>query len=142
MDLGGPSLVQAVAATFLDHGYAEHVDRLRPRYRARRDAAVAALEAALPAGARFTRPEGGFQLWVTLPDGLSAIEVFLRGVERGVAVSPGPAYDVDGRYTSCFRVGFGHLPEPDVTEGIRRLGDAIRSLAGRASAVTAAGNPV
>lgn len=142
MDLGGPSLVQAVAATFLDHGYVEHLDRLRPRYRARRDAAVAALEAALPEGARFTRPEGGFQLWVTLPDGLSAIEVFLRGIERGVAVSPGPAYDVDGRYTSCFRVGFGNLPEPDVTEGIRRLGDAIRSLAGRTSAVTAAGNPV
>jgi DNA-binding transcriptional MocR family regulator len=124
MDLGGPSLVQAVAATFLDDGYAKHLERLRPRYRGRRDAAIAALEGALPAGARFTRPEGGFQLWITLPDGLSAIEVFLRGIERGVAVSPGPAYDVDGRYASCLRLGYGNAPEPEVREGVRRLVDA------------------
>jgi len=143
MDLGGPTLVQAVAAAFLADGYDAHVARMRPWYLARRDAAVAALADAMPAGTRVSVPEGGFQLWVTLPDGLSALEVFLRGVERGVAIAPGPAYDVDGGCASSFRLGYTTATPEDVREGVRRLGAAIASLTGReARAAAAASTPV
>jgi DNA-binding transcriptional MocR family regulator len=128
MDLGGPALVQAIAAAFLDDGYEEHVRKVRALYRARRDAALEALEEHLPAGTTWTRPEGGFQLWVTLPAGLSSIQLFLSGVERGVAVTPGPAHDLDGRYVSSFRLGYGSATPEEVRTGIRRLGEAAKAL--------------
>src|SRR5205085_1179513 len=107
---------------------------MRRRYRERRDAAVAALESRLPPACSFTRPQGGFQLWVTLPPGVSSLETFLRAVQAGVAVGPGPAHDVDGRYAGALRLGYGREDPPRIREGIRRLGDVVRVLAAGAGA--------
>jgi DNA-binding transcriptional MocR family regulator len=139
MDLGGPLLVQAIAAAFLREGYARHLEKMRAYYRARRDAALAALEEHMPEGTAWTRPEGGFQTWVTLPAGTSSIALFLRAVERGVAVVPGPAHDVDGRYVDALRLGYGHGTPDEIRTGVRRLAEALGALrssrAGRDAAV-------
>lgn len=126
LDLGGPALTQAIAAAFLREGYDAHVERVRGIYRERADAAVEALERALPSGVSFTRPEGGFHLWVTLPAGASAIQLYLRALERGVAVSPGPAHDIDGRFTNCFRVSTSHASPAELRDAIGRLAAIIR----------------
>ena len=133
-DLGSPSIVQAIAAEFLNDGYAEHLGAMRRRYRERRDAAVAALESRLPPACSFTRPQGGFQLWVTLPPGVSSLETFLRAVQAGVAVGPGPAHDVDGRYAGALRLGYGREDPPRIREGVRRLSEVVRTLAAGATA--------
>jgi GntR family transcriptional regulator/MocR family aminotransferase len=139
MDLGSPALVQAIAAAFLDDGYEEHVARMREANRARRDAALTALEEAMPKGVRWTRPEGGFQMWVTLPDGASSIDVFLEGVDRGVAIAPGPVSDTGSRWTSSFRLGYGHGTPQDVREGVRRLAGAVEAVLSRRGASSHAG---
>jgi DNA-binding transcriptional MocR family regulator len=128
-DLGGPAIVQAIAAEFLKDGYAQHLATVRKAYRERRDAAVSALEKSMPAACSWTRPEGGFQLWVTLPPGVSSLEVFLRGVQSGVAIVPGPAHDVDGRYVGALRLGYGREEPARIREGVRRLADVVRALA-------------
>ncbi|MBI3268069.1 MAG: PLP-dependent aminotransferase family protein [Planctomycetes bacterium] len=128
MDLGGAALTQAIVAELLRDGYDEHLERVRAYYRVRCEAATEALEAELPDGVTFTRPEGGFQLWVQLPRGLSSIELFLLCHERGVSISPGPAHDIDGRYLNCFRVAYGHAEPKDLRVGIHRLGEAVRQL--------------
>ena len=128
MDLGGPSLIQAIGAAFLTNGYAKHLQRMRSYYRTRRDAALAALEAFMPPGVSWTRPAGGFQLWVTMPQGASSIQLFLQGIERGIAISPGPANDIDGRYVNSFRLGYGHASPADLRSGIRRLAELVKCL--------------
>jgi DNA-binding transcriptional MocR family regulator len=128
MDLGGPALVQAIATEFLDDGYDEHLAKVRALYRARRDVALDALEAHMPAGTKWSRPEGGFQTWVTLPGETSSIRLFLAGIERGVSIAPGPAHDLDGRYGSSFRLGYGIGSADDVRRGVQRLGEAARAL--------------
>jgi 2-aminoadipate transaminase len=131
MDLGCPSLVQAIAAEFLKTGYSKHLERIRPYYRVRRDAALAALEELMPEGVRWTRPQGGFQLWVTMPTGASSIQLFLQGIERGVSIVPGPAHDVDGRYLNCFRLGYAHPTPEEIRTGIKRLQPIIAALLSR-----------
>jgi len=140
LDLGGAEFVHAMAAQFLADGYDRHVEKMRATYRARRDASIEALEKTMPPGTTWTRPEGGFQLWVTLPDGLSSIELFLRGIERGVAIKPGPSHDVDGRYTSSFRLGYALATPDEIKTGVARLADATKSLSprGAGAAVAAA----
>lgn len=128
MDLGSPSLVQAIAAAFLNEGYASHLEAMRSYYRVRRDAALEALAEHMPEGTTWTRPEGGFQLWVTLPDGASSIALFLQGIERGVAIVPGPAHDVDGGCLSSFRLGYGHGTPAKIRQGVRRLADAAKAV--------------
>ena len=128
MDLGGPALMQAMAAAFLDDGWEQHVVALRATYRARRDAALAALEAHMPKGVTWTKPEGGFQLWVTLPGDLSAVSVFLQAIERGVEIQPGPAHDIDGRYGSSFRLGFAQATPDEIRVGVERIAAIVASL--------------
>ena len=129
LDLGGPSLVQAIAAAFLEDGYEDHVARVRALYRTRRDAALEALAAHMPEGVSWTRPQGGFQLWVTLPAGMSSLSLHRLALERGVAIQPGPAHDVDGRFASSFRLGYGRASPDEIRAAVERLAAAVRALA-------------
>ena len=143
MDLGGPSLMQAMAAAFLDDGFEQHLETVRGVYRARRDAALTALEKHMPPGVTWTRPQGGFQLWVTLPGDLSSVSVFLQAIERGVEIQPGPAHDIDGRYASCFRLGFAQATPDEIRTGVERLAAIVTALLSQgARSVRGPGVPV
>ncbi len=127
MDLGSPTLTQAIMARFLrSGGYRDHLTKMRPFYRKRCKAALAALGSQMPDGVTFTRPQGGFQLWVQLPPGYSSVRIYLAALERGVAISPGPAHDMDGRYMNCFRIGYGQATPARITQGITTLAAVVR----------------
>jgi DNA-binding transcriptional MocR family regulator len=131
VDLGGPSLTQAVSAAFMRDEYDAHLQKVRAAYRIGRDAAVGALEKYMPRGVSWTRPEGGFQLWVTMPPAISSIRLFLHAVEQGVSIVPGPAHDVDGRFLNCFRLGYGYCSHQELGTAIGRLAQIIERLAAR-----------
>ena len=128
MDLGGSALPQAVMADLLEEAYPRHLETMRPYYRERREAMVEALEGCLPREVAFTRPEGGFHLWVQMPPGYSSIQVYLAALERGVCIYPGPAHDIDGRYVNCFRLSFG-WPDPGrIRQGVGVVGGIVRGM--------------
>jgi DNA-binding transcriptional MocR family regulator len=139
LDLGGPSLTQAIAAAFLNHGYEEHLGKMHALYKLRRDAALAALEKNMAKTVSWTSPEGGFQLWVTMPPATSSIQLFLQGIEHDVAIVPGPAYDVDGRYLNSFRLGYGACTPEEIRTGVGRLARIIDGLAARLEQGTSSG---
>ncbi len=129
MDLGGPPLMEGMALALLESGrYDDHLPRARRYYACRRDAALEALERCMPAGVEWTRPEGGFNMWIRLPAGYSSIALYLAAIERGVAFIPGPFADVDHRFLNAFRVGYGGLPPDQVTAGIELLAGATSEL--------------
>jgi DNA-binding transcriptional MocR family regulator len=83
------------------------------------------LDAVMPGGCRWTRPDGGFYVWLGLPDGLDASAMLPRAVSSGVAYVPGTAFYADGRGTQHLRLSYC-FPEPDrIAEGIRRLASVI-----------------
>jgi 2-aminoadipate transaminase len=90
-------------------------------YRSRRDAMLAALEEHLP-GATWTKPSGGFYVWVTLPEWLDAKALLAAAVERRVAYVPGTAFYPDGRGTNKLRLAFCYPTEERIREGVSRLG--------------------
>ena len=92
-DLECSALTQRAVARLLQHGFAGHLDRIRAGYRRRRDALLAALRDHFPEGARWTRPPGGFFVWVELPPGLDGDRVCEEALaEARVAVVPGSAF--------------------------------------------------
>jgi len=142
MDLGCPPLMQGIAREFLadDAGYRAHRERIVLHYQARRDEALKALDAYMPAGAAWSVPAGGFQLQVSLPERFSSVELYLRSIDKGAAFLPGPLQDIDNRFLHTFRLCYGSLSEKDIREGIRRIGEAAGEyLAGTGTARAGAG---
>jgi 2-aminoadipate transaminase len=91
-------------------------------YRSRRDAMMDALQAHFPAAASWTRPAGGFYVWVSLPKWTDTTAMLAAAVERRVAYVPGSAFYPDGRGHDRMRLAFSHPPEDRIVEGVERLG--------------------
>jgi len=127
-DLGCPPLMQGIARAFLEDetGYAAHRSRIRAHYRALRDTTLSAMEKYFPKNVTWTKPLGGFQLWVSLPAGFSSVELFMRAVEKGAAFLPGPLQDIDNRFMNSFRLCYGSLSKEEISTGIKRLGEAVQ----------------
>ncbi|MGI5839434.1 MAG: PLP-dependent aminotransferase family protein [bacterium] len=124
-------LTQAMAAEFSMRGYlAKHVELSKGLYKSRRDAMLAALEKYMPEGVTWTRPKGGYFLWVTAPeDRIDGIEMLKGAVEAGVSYRPGPSFYIDdSKGLTQARLCFSMVNEEKVTEGIRRFAEVIKKL--------------
>jgi 2-aminoadipate transaminase len=102
----------------------EQLVRSRELYRRKGERTVAALERHLPQGARWTRPEGGFFSWVTLP-GADSPDLARRAAERGVGVVPGTLFYSDGRGGDALRLSFSMVDEAQIDDGIERLASLL-----------------
>ena len=125
-DLHTSTVDQAAAARYLaDRDLDAHLDRVRTAYRARRDALLAGLPAALPAGSRWNRPEGGMFVWVRLPDGSDATALLRTAVAHDVAYVPGAPFYAAEPDPAALRMSFTtHTPD-EIAEGLRRLARAL-----------------
>jgi len=122
-DLHTDHLAQAVLFRFAESGRLQaHWERVVEAGRERLRAAVRACEAHLPEGTRFTRPRGGMNLWVTLPEPLDAAELLPRAVREGVNYMPGRHFAVSRTEPGALRLSFAQLSPENITVGIARLG--------------------
>lgn len=124
------TLPQLAIADFLESGgFERHLRHLRRQYRDQVERMRDAIARALPPGTRATAPEGGFLLWVELPDGLDGLALYHEALRAGVRIAPGRLFSTAGEYDRCIRISCG-LPWDDTVEAaIRRLGDAAHRLA-------------
>jgi 2-aminoadipate transaminase len=103
----------------------EQIKDFRELYRERRDAMLESLEVLMPAGSSWTRPAGGFFVWLTLPEGLDSKAMAPRAIANRVAYVPGTGFFGDGSGHAHLRLSYCY-PEPErIREGIRRLGSVI-----------------
>ncbi len=117
-----PTFSGAIVSAYLrTQPWLEQVKVFRELYRERRDATLSALAQHFPAGATWTRPTGGFYVWVTLPEGLDSKAMLPRAVHARVAYVPGTGFYADGGGGRHLRLSYC-FPEPDrIREGVRRL---------------------
>lgn len=106
---------------------AEHIVALKDVYRKRRDAALAALEREMPAGVSWSSPDGGFFVWVNLPEGVNGADVAAAVAEQGVTVGLGTMFYSNGGGEQNLRLSYSFIDEPKIDQGIAILADAIRS---------------
>lgn len=120
------SLAQLVVREYLaSQPWREQVKVFRELYRERRDAMLDALGAVMPEGCRWTRPAGGFYIWLQLPPGLNSKAMLPRAINSRVAYVPGTGFYADGSGTEYMRLSYC-FPEPGrIREGIRRLADVV-----------------
>ncbi len=126
-DLCSSSLSQMFAEQFIRQGlWKKNLDNLRPIYRSRRDAMLAGLEEHFPDEARWTRPQGGLFIWVTLPRYLDTAKMLPLAILQKVAYVPGTAFFADGSGKHHLRLNFSYADEDRIAEGTKRLGKVIK----------------
>jgi 2-aminoadipate transaminase len=95
-------------------------------YRKKRDVMLNALSKYFPSEASWTKPEGGFFVFVTLPEYIDVDEMFPEAIEEGVAYVSGSAFFANGKGKNTMRLSFCYPKEEDIKEGIKRLGKVIK----------------
>jgi 2-aminoadipate transaminase len=129
MDLCTPAFTQSIVLRYIERGLLEpQINHIIEIYRKKRDTMLSALETHMPKvpGMHWTHPQGGLFLWVTLPEGIDTEEMFAEAVEHDVAYVLGKAFCADGGGESSMRLNFSYPTEAEITEGIRRLAEAVK----------------
>jgi DNA-binding transcriptional MocR family regulator len=126
-DLHSATINQMAVHQVAQACFESHIPKVRQTYRARRDAMLTALQAHMPAGVSWTKPEGGMFVWLTLPAGTSGAALLARALDTvKVAFVPGQAFFPDGSGENTLRLSFSNSVEDTIREGIRRLGQVLR----------------
>ena len=133
-DLHTDQLSQAVLLRFAESGRLErHRERMLVAGRARLHAALDACEKYLPEGAKFTRPRGGMNLWIELPEPLDTAELLPRAEREGVTYLPGRYFAVSRPRPNGLRISFAGMTPEEIRSGLETLGrifsEALNSAA-------------
>lgn len=122
-----PSMLaqSAVTAYFTTMPWQEQLKKFQNVYAERRDAILTALDDFMPDGATWTRPAGGFYVWLTLPEGLDSKAMAPRAVANRVAYVPGTGFFADGSGQQHLRLSYCFPPPERIREGVRRLAGTI-----------------
>lgn len=116
----------AISAYLEQHDWKAQIVAFRDMYRVRRDAMLDALEEFMPPGTSWTRPAGGFFVWLTLPEGLDSQSMLPRGISGRVAFVPGTAFYADGLGSSHIRLSYCYPTPEAIREGVRRLAQVMQ----------------
>jgi 2-aminoadipate transaminase len=125
-DLHTSTFTQMVAYEAARGGFIDqHVPIIRGVYRERRDAMLESMERHFPRSVRWTRPQGGLFLWVTLPSGLDSARLLDDALVKKVAFVPGAPFFPRGGGAETFRLNFSYCTPERIEEGVRRLGEVL-----------------
>jgi DNA-binding transcriptional MocR family regulator len=120
-------VAQAAIADYLKHGGYDHYLRgLRRTLSTGRDHMLTAITRHFPPGTRFVQPEGGYFVWVELPEKVSALELHREAMEHGISLAPGPIFAPHKGYENFIRLNYGHAWTPRLEKGIATLGGLVR----------------
>jgi 2-aminoadipate transaminase len=122
-----PTLNQMLVSAYLrDYDWKGQIETYRGLYAERCRAMLAALEDHMPAGASWTSPEGGFFVWVTLPEGVDTYPLLKKAIDAGVVFIPGAAFTPSAEPSNKLRLAFSAVPPDAIAEGVRRLAPVLR----------------
>jgi len=131
-DLETSPLLQAALVDFMAQGaLGRHLESLRARLRERHAVAQTALAAQMPDGTTWSRPEGGFALWLEGPPGLDGDRLAEHAARRGVLATPGRVFDPLARPSSGLRLSLSRTSLAQIAAGIEILGACARDLLAR-----------
>jgi DNA-binding transcriptional MocR family regulator len=122
-DLNASGVNQIVMHRLVDGGrYEARVATARGHYRQKRDAMLRALSTYMPSAVSWTVPQGGFFVWLKVPEAVSSAELLKRAIdEANVAFVPGQAFHHDGAGSNTLRLSYSLPAESDIDIGIKRL---------------------
>ncbi len=126
-DLCTPPFVQKITARYIEQGLLDvNLKKTVELYRQRRDYMLKCFREQMPEGVKWTEPDGGLFLFVTLPPSMDAARLLERAIRKNVAFVCGAVFYCNNEGHNTLRINFSYSGEKDTLEGVRRLAEAIR----------------
>lgn len=126
-DLSSSAIAQRQMAYYLDHhDLDEHIAEISKLYKHRRDVMLAAIEKYFPEEVKYTRPEGGLFIWMTLPENKDARELLRRAGEKKVAFIPGTSFYPSATKNNELRLNFSNMSDEETEKGIKILAEITK----------------
>ncbi|KER69967.1 GntR family transcriptional regulator [Burkholderia cepacia] len=124
--LSASSPAQAGIADYLENsGFDRHLRKLRVALQTQLAAMTAALKRHLPPEVRWVAPDGGYFLWLQLPEAVDAMALHRLAIGNGISIAPGPIFSATHAFQNCVRVNFGHPWSGQIDEAIRVLASIL-----------------
>lgn len=105
-----------------------HIAKIKALYQKQAQAMMDAMDRYFPSSVKYTKPHGGMFLWVTLPEGVSAMSLFPKALEKKVAFVPGDPFYIGIENANTMRLNYTNADCETIEEGIRRLGELLKEL--------------
>ena len=126
-DLCTPPFVQKITARYIEQGLLEvNLKKTVELYKQRRDYMLLCFREMMPEGVKWTEPDGGLFLFVTLPPSMDAARLLDKAIRKNVAFVCGSVFYCNNEGHNTLRMNFSYAGEEDTREGIRRLAEVIR----------------
>jgi DNA-binding transcriptional MocR family regulator len=109
-------------------GYDKHLRSLRHTLLVNQIKFVEAMERYFPEGTCLTVPQGGYFLWVKLPDGVDALQLHQLAAANGISIAPGPIFSAQRSFKDYIRLNYGHIWDAQIEAGLATLGKLVRHL--------------
>ena len=105
----------------------KHVENIIALYRKRREVIMKAMEEEFPPNVKFTHPDGGLFLWVTLPENVDGVKLLEECLKENVAFVPGQSFYPNSSKKNTMRINFSNMPEDRIVEGVKRMAKVMKS---------------
>lgn len=129
LDLCPPIFDQYVAAEFLASGRLdENLAKSVALYKGKRDLMLSLLEKHMPEGVRWTHPEGGLFLFLTMPEGFDAVKFYDKALAAGVAYVAGEFFHPDRSGKNTMRLNFSFMSEEKMREGVMLMAGLLTEI--------------
>ena len=109
-------------------GYDKHLRNLRHTLLVNQIKFVEAIERYFPEGTCLTVPQGGYFLWVKLPDGVDALQLHQLATANGISIAPGPIFSAQRSFSNYIRLNYGHIWDTQIEAGLEKLGKLVHQL--------------
>lgn len=126
-DLCSPVFVQKIIAEYMKRGLLEkNLVNTISLYKSRRDHMISCFEKYMPDGVKWTKPEGGLFLFITLPEHMNADDIFELAVKKNVAYVKGSVFYCNDCGKNTMRINFSYCDPDTITIGVKRLASVIK----------------
>jgi 2-aminoadipate transaminase len=129
---GTNTFTRSIVGRYCTESFDERLAELREAYERRRDHMVRCLNRSMPSEIAWTKPDGGFFIWVTFPQYVDTDELLPIAAEEGVTYLPGSLFFPDESGYNCLRLAFSHVSVDEIERGIEALGTAASATLDRA----------
>jgi len=128
-DLNPNNLTQFVLNHYLTHNDLDrHLNAVRKKYAEQYGFMKEVIERYLPEEVSMTNPSGGMFIWLTLPEGVSSLDLVKETMKRGVVFVPGNSFFTDGSGQEYIRLNFSNAHFPDIEKGIKIIGSELEKM--------------
>lgn len=136
IDACSPTFTQVLANEFLTQNKLQpYLQKIRQLYKIRRDKTLEAIENTMPNYIKWTKPKGGFYIWITMPESFDATEILKKVIDKGVVIVTGKTFDPLGVKNNNIRLAFSNMKIGEIQKGIEIIAHEIKEYAKKMSSM-------